>query len=149
MNLMTKLTCKACKKDQEVDCATCLGGWTCSNCNAWNVFEPTDEGIDWGTCPDFEGPEAALPTGLGYIPVGCVMEDYIGDGTIVEGKGGIIDVKIDEEFYKAHPGVLISTCDGFRMSREQWYVNMNGTDGLKLAIIQKLNYKKHGGGVHF
>jgi hypothetical protein len=102
--------------------------------------------IDWNKCLEFEGPEAALPTGLAHLPQGIeVLDMLLPDSVKRTISGGVLSVQIDEEVYKqlvatyGSGQILIANASGHAMTREQWYEQMGHSDGLKLAIIRELN----------
>jgi hypothetical protein len=104
------------------------------------------EKIDWNTCLEFTGPEAALPTGLAHLPKGIeVLDMLLPDSVKRTRSGGVLSLQIDEEIYKqlvatyGSGQILIATANGDGITREQWYAQMGQSDGLKLAIIRELN----------
>jgi len=105
-----------------------------------------EEEIDWLSCSEYTGPEAALPTGLAHLPKGIeVLDMLFPDGVKRTRSGGVLSVQIDEEIYKelvetyGSGQILIANANGQAMTREQWYHAMGQSDGLKLAIIRELN----------
>lgn len=100
--------------------------------------------IDFNSCIPFTGPEAALPTGLAYLPKGIEALDMLKDVKKTN-SGGILSVTIDEEIYKelvatyGEGQILIANANGKALTRSQWYEQMGQSDGLKLAIIRELN----------
>ena len=105
-----------------------------------------EEEIDWGKCCEFEGPEAALPTGIAHLPKGIEVLDMLLPDSIKRTRsGGVLSVQIDEDVYKelvatyGSGQILIANANGAAMTREQWYNQMGQSDGLKLAIIRELN----------
>lgn len=102
--------------------------------------------IDWNECLPFTGPESLLPTGMGHLPEGISTLDLLKEGSVKRTKsGGVLKVEIDEDVYAAlvetygSKQILISTANGGRMTREEWYDAFGHSDGLKLAIIRELN----------
>jgi len=139
-----ELICTKCNEKSDIsDCATC-GSWTCPKCGNVNVITPTDAGIDWNSCVEFDGPESALPTGMAHLPKGISVLDMLADVKKTK-SGGILSVTIDEEVYKelvatyGEGQILIANANGKAMTRTQWYNQMGQSDGLKLAIIRELN----------
>lgn len=101
---------------------------------------------DWNECLPWTGPESQLPSGMGHLPMGISVLDLLQEGSVKRTRsGGVLTLKIDEEVYQAlvetygSSQILISTAQGGRMTREEWYEKYNHSDGLKLAIIRELN----------
>lgn len=102
--------------------------------------------IDWNECLPWDGPESQLPSGMGHLPENIsILDMLLPDSVKRTRSGGVLTLKIDEEVYQAlvetygASQILISTAQGGRITREQWYEQYGHSDGLKLAIIRELN----------
>lgn len=127
---------------------------TTGNESALNIGEGATGEIDWLQCLKFEGPEAE-ETQLTYLPPTIKPEDLIVPGSIEYApSGGIIDLQVNNELYdriiraRGPKAILITSADGERMTREEWYNKKGQTDGLKVALMQHLVRKKMGPGIH-
>jgi len=74
---MTKLVCKNCGKESDIECPGC-GMWLCPACGSVNRIEGDQgEGEDWLACLAFQGEEAILPVGYQIRSPGLFILDFV------------------------------------------------------------------------
>jgi hypothetical protein len=164
---MTKLTCKTCGKESDVDVPGCCL-WLCPFDGAVNRIEGDQgAGEDWLACLPFQGEEALLPVGYQIRSPGLFILDFVAAYQVLDKgqiklinpwetangiPGKILAVVINEKAVEmvqatyGGRGIVIEDANGRRLTVPEWRAEFK-TDPLAQLAISRAYLATTGPGV--